>query len=83
MGLFLKNHYEDKLDSLLANIHMNMSNNYKDAAQQDLVVYERQLNEYIADGKHKQRTINRHNKELNDLKETLKGYTHKDQKPNW
>lgn len=83
MGLFFKNKYEDKLDNILESIHMNMSNNYKDAAQKDLVRFEETLNTFIDNKNLNSRTTNNYQSILNDLKTQLKGYTHKDQKPNW
>ena len=51
MGLF-KSKAEKELDSIIKRLNMNMSNNNKDNAQ-------------------------------DDLKEKMKGYSHKDQKPYW
>ena len=51
MGLF-KSKAEKELDSIIQRLNMNMSNNYKDNAQ-------------------------------DELKEKMKGYSHKDQKPYW
>ena len=51
MGLF-KSKAEKELDSIIQRLNMNMSNNYKHNAH-------------------------------DDLKEKMKGYSHKDQKPYW
>ncbi|MBE5957583.1 MAG: hypothetical protein E7254_01805 [Lachnospiraceae bacterium] len=83
MGLFFKNKSEDELDNILSSIHMNMANNYKDAAQKDLIKFEEQLSDIINAGKISTRKIGYYQKILDDLKIQLKGYTHKDQKPNW
>ena len=83
MGLFFTNKYEEQLDAILDSIHMNMSNNYKDAAQKDLIKFEDELTILINDNKLSTRKIKSYQTVLDELKIKLKGYTHKDQKPNW
>ena len=47
---FFKSKYEHELDEIIREIDMNMSNNYKDAAQQNLVRLEMRFNEMVKDG---------------------------------
>ena len=82
MGLF-KSKYEKELDGLIAEIDMNMNNNYKDNAQAALRKFETALDEMSDKGQLNEKAINIYRKQLNVYKEKLKGYTHKDQLKNW
>lgn len=82
MGLF-KSKYEKYLDYLLEKVQMNMSNNYKDAAQEDMAEFEKVFEELIDEGSLKDKEIQAINVKAAPLREKLKGYTHKDQKPFW
>lgn len=82
MGLF-KSKEERLLDSIIASINMNMSNNYKDAAQMDLQELEEVLRGMQEDGTLKGKTLEAYESQLGIYKERLKGFTHKDQKPYW
>lgn len=82
MGLF-KSKEERLLDSIIAGINMNMSNNYKDAAQKGLLEFEEVLNGMKEDGALKGKVLEAYESQLGIYKERLKGYTHKDQKPYW
>lgn len=82
MGLF-KSRYEKELDMCIDRINVNMSNNYKDAAQKDLQNFEKVLGEFAAEGRLKPKTQALYEEKLKDYKERMKGYTHKDQKPFW
>lgn len=72
-----------QLDEVLERIRMNVSNNYKDAAQQNLSEFEALLKELEDAGKlgEKQRIYYR--ERLSELKAQMKNFTHKDQKPTW
>ncbi len=82
MGLF-KSKEERLLDSIIASINMNMSNNYKDAAQKGLQEFEDVLNGMKEEGALKGKVLDSYESQLGIYKERLKGYTHKDQKPYW
>lgn len=82
MGLF-KSRAEKELDAAMLRIDMNVSNNYKDAAQMDLVEFEELLISFEQGGKIKGKSLLYYEKRLGFYKEKLKGYTHKDQKPYW
>ena len=85
MGLtdLFKNKYEKKLDEILAEMQMNMSNNYKDNAQKNLEEFESALTRFTEQGHHKEKSQKNYSDILQSFKERLKGYTHKDQKPYW
>ena len=54
MGIF-KSDEEYRMDQLIRDIEMNMSNNYKDNAQADFAKYEKLLAEVKASGKMKEK----------------------------
>ena len=82
MGFF-KSKYERELDIIIERIQMNMSNNYKDAAQENLkelqAKYESCCREDIL--REKQKLF--YETQIDILKAKMKGFTHKDQKPYW
>lgn len=78
-----KNKYEKKLDGILEEMQMNMSNNYKDNAQKNLEEFESALNRFIEAGHLKEKSRKNYEDMLTSFKERLKGYSHKDQKPYW
>ncbi|MCR4648445.1 MAG: hypothetical protein K5776_05130 [Lachnospiraceae bacterium] len=82
MGLF-KSKYEKAMDDVINKIRVNMSNNYKDAAQDNLAEFEKLFNSLCEEGKIKDKTKENYSKILDEYKEKMKGYTHKDQKPYW
>ena len=82
MGLF-KSAKERELDTIILRIEMNMSNNYKDNAQEGLKEFENTLTEMKNDGKTKASVIEKYESILGIYKEKMKGFTHKDQKPYW
>lgn len=82
MGLF-KSKAEKELDAIIRRLEMNMSNNYKDNAQDDLKEFETMIDAFKTLGTVKQGVLTKYEGILNDLKEKMKGYSHKDQKPYW
>ncbi len=82
MGLF-KSKAEKELDGIIQSLNMNMSNNYKDNAQDDLKEFEATINGLKTSGGTKASTLAKHEGILDELKEKMKGYSHKDQKPYW
>ena len=60
-----------------------MSNNYKDNAQKNLDEYESALERFSERGDLKEKSQKKYEDILISLKERLKGYSHKDQKPYW
>ena len=82
MGLF-KSQSEKELDSIIQRLEMNMSNNYKDNAQDNLKELEAMIISLSSSGKIKPKTLSKYETALDSYKEQMKGYTHKDQKPYW
>lgn len=82
MGLF-KSKGEKELDDIIQRLHMDMSNNYKDNAQDDLKELEAMMETVRASGKLKDKVLSKYEAILDDYREKMKGYSHKDQKPYW
>lgn len=82
MGLF-KSRTEKELDLYIDRIDMNMSNNYKDAAQMNLKEFEDAFMEAQVQGKLSEKAKAKYESVLDEYRIKLKGYTHKDQKPYW
>ena len=82
MGLF-KSKAEKELDGIIHRLEMNMSNNYKDNAQDDLKDLEEAINALKSSGGIKPGVLAKYEGILNELKEKMKGYSHKEQKPYW
>lgn len=82
MGLF-KSKAEKELDAIIRRLEMNMSNNYKDNAQDDLKELETMIDAFKTLGTVKSGVLAKYASILNELKEKMKGYSHKDQKPYW
>lgn len=82
MGLF-KNNYEKILDDCIKKLEMNMSNNYKDAAQDNFREFEENLAKFTTSGKVKGKSLQKYEEKQKELAGKLEGYTHKDQKPYW
>ena len=82
MSLF-KSRAEKELDDIIQRLEMNMSNNYKDNAQENLKEFEIKLNELRYSEKIKDKAVSKYESILDSYKEKMKGYSHKDQKPYW
>ena len=82
MGLF-KSKAEKELDAVLQRLQMNMSNNYKDNAQDDLKEFAEMLESMRASGALKGKALLKYEAILVKYKEKMQGYSHKDQKPYW
>ena len=82
MGLF-KTDEEKYLDELIGRVEVNMSNNYKDAAQEDFKKLEHFWAEVRTAGVLKEKMIRKYDQQIESYRERLVGYTHKDQKPYW
>lgn len=81
---FLKNVKKNKqLDDIIQRIEMNMSNNYKDAAQANLKELETTLQELTDAHRLSDKQKNYYEEILRSFKERMKNFTHKDQKPTW
>ncbi len=79
MFSIFKSQEEYQLDAIIQRIESNMSNNYKDAAQEALKDFEEKLS--LARLTEKKRAL--YESYLDTYKIRMKGFTHKDQKPYW
>ena len=82
MGMF-KTKEEKELDNIIRRMEMNMSNNYKDNAQDNLKEFEATLNALRSSNGLKPALIQKYESILDSYKIKMQGYTHKDQKPYW
>ncbi len=82
MRLF-KTKAEKELDSIIQQLEINMSNNYKDNARDDLKELEKTLNALRESGSIKPAILSEYDSILASYKEKMKGYSHKEQKPYW
>lgn len=83
LGFLKKAGKTKQLDTLLQNIQLNLSNNYKDAAQEDLREFESCLMAAIEAGSLSASQQEFYESKLSALKVRLKNFTHKDQKTTW
>ena len=82
MSLF-KSMTEKELDAIIQRLHMNMSNNYKDAAQMNFAELEGLYDRAVEKGELKAKEKESYGSKIEGYREKLKGYSHKDQKPYW
>ena len=82
MGLF-KSATERELDAIILKLQSNISNNYKDAAQENFKAFEEKLSELQAAGVLKPKREAYYQQMLDSYRSRLKEFTHKDQKPYW
>lgn len=82
MGLF-KSKEEKEVDIIIQRLQMNMSNNYKDNARDDMKEFEAVMNDLRTSGRLKDKVLSRYETILDEYREKMKGYSHKDQKPYW
>lgn len=82
MGLF-KSKSEKELDGIIQRLDMNMSNNYKDNAQDNLKEFEAALEAMKLKGDLKSSILTKYENKLTEYKSKMVGYSHKDQKPYW
>lgn len=78
-----KSKEEKKLDAIIQHLEMNMSNNYKDNAQDNLKELEATFNAMKTSGILKPAIMNKYESILSEYQSKMKGYSHKDQKPYW
>ena len=72
-----------ELENIMAEIDSNLSNNYKDAAHEALNLFEQRLSELTDEGRLKEKARKEYETKLASYQGTLKGFSHKDQKPYW
>ena len=81
---FIKNMGKNKqLEAAIAKLQMNMSNNYKDAAQED---YKALMELYVVlqdNGTLTNKQTDYYKSLIEEYSVKMQNYTHKDQKPYW
>lgn len=82
-GLLKKVGKVNPLEKISQELEMNMSNNYKDAAQENFREFERILDALETEGKISEAQVSAYRQKLSAYKQKLKNYTHKDQKVTW
>ena len=82
-GFFKKTKSVKELDNIIAEITMNMQNNYKDAAQSAFKELEQRYNELAEAGELSEVQKSEYGIRISSFQERLKEYSHKDQKPYW
>lgn len=81
---FFKNIGKNKeLEAAVARLQMNMSNNYKDAAQADYKALMELYEELSAKGGLTAKQKSYYKEVIEEYSVKMKDYTHKDQKPYW
>ncbi|MEZ3446901.1 MAG: hypothetical protein K1W30_17560 [Lachnospiraceae bacterium] len=80
---FKKANTVKELDRIIAELNINMQNNYKDAAQEGLRELEEKFSELTAQGALSEKQTAAYTSILDDYKTKLKSYSHKAQKPYW
>lgn len=82
MGLF-KSKAEKELDGIIQRLEMNMSNNYKDNAQDNLKKLEETFKNMVENNVLTEKVAHRYENIIDEYKGKMQGYSHKDQKPYW
>lgn len=82
-GFFKRNAKNKRLEAIIQSIQMNLSNNYKDAAQMDLKEFGEVLEELSREGKLTEGQKHFYEVQLGEFQEKMKNFTHKDQKAGW
>lgn len=84
MFQFIKNIGKNKeLEAAVARLQMNMSNNYKDAAQADYKALMELYEELSSKGGLTDKQKSYYKEVIEEYRVKMKDYTHKDQKPYW
>ncbi|MBE5950631.1 MAG: hypothetical protein E7260_03435 [Lachnospiraceae bacterium] len=82
-GFLKKTKVAKELDRLIAEIDMNMQNNYKDAARATFREFEELYTALAESGELNENQKSMYSAKLSAYREKLKAYSHKDQKPYW
>jgi chromosome segregation ATPase len=83
LKLFSGNKKNKELEAIIAQLESNMANNYKDAAQSDYRLLGEKYSEMVGSNKLSSKQIDYYKNLIEEYKEKLNKYSHKDQKPYW
>ena len=78
-----KSKEEKELDALLVRVDNNMSNNYKDAAQENFKALCSRYDELLSAGKLNEKQQTHYTEIIEELRKELDKFTHKDQNARW
>ena len=78
-----KSKEEKEIEEHLQKLKLNMSNNYKDAAQGNFRCFKAALDKGVLSGKIKGKKKDEYMAIMEEFEKKLQGFTHKDQKPYW
>lgn len=79
--IIFKSKSEKHLDSIISSLQMDMSNNYKDSANEHYREFVAEFDKVKDELRPKSRVF--YQGILEEYQEKLTGYSHKDQKPYW
>jgi len=74
---------DPELEQVFTSLKMNAENNYKDAAQADFKAFQELFKKLEHSGKLNPKQLTYYKGKLDELSETMKGYTHAEQKPDF
>ena len=74
---------EKELDAVLLKVDNNMSNNYKDAAQENYREFLKRFEEAVAGGELPEKKVQYYKTVIEDYAARLSKFTHKDQPTKW
>ena len=81
--LFFKSKEIKELDSIITRLEANMSNNYKDNAQDNLRQLIGAYEQLCAAGRISEKNKTIYGQKIEEYENRMSGFTHKDQKPYW
>lgn len=72
-----------ELDAIIRRMESNIANNYKDNAQSNLKELQETYEQMLTEGKLNDKCKDIYSSLIQDYRNRLLGFTHKDQKPYW
>ena len=72
-----------ELEGIIFRLEANMSNNYKDNAQDNLKELIAAFDEMKNDKVLKEKSLQRYSRTISEYQSKMEGYSHKEQKPYW
>lgn len=82
-GFGKKKMMNEELETILKELHVNASNNYKDLAKKAYFAFEKRFLEMKDEGSLTEKQLLHYEDEYARLKEDMKGYSHGEQKPDY
>ena len=82
MFAFLRKETHPQLEQIMTRLHLNASNNYRDATKEDLAELEKRFEELKSAGKLNEKQITYYRSRIIEYTDKLKNFSHKTQKVN-